>query len=152
MNRSENPLEPAVLKAYEEVLKKDGKEFNRDNIERIDSIYVGESKLVDGQVNAQTRIIFGSFGEIDGRIEGSELNRDLAAEYREDKNFIVRDIMVNDVHSASFVFENTKNNLFGIEISTLYAFFIIFIVMSGFTSVLLLVLHKRVEKLMHGIR
>ncbi|MDG0974638.1 MAG: peptide MFS transporter [Crocinitomicaceae bacterium] len=152
MNRSENPLEPAVLKAYEEVLKEDGKTFNRDNIERIDSMYVGESKLVDGQVNAETRIVFGSFGEIDGRIEGAELNRDLAAQYREDKNFIVRDIMVNDVHAASFVFENTKNNLFGIEISTLYAFFIIFIVMSGFTSVLLLVLHKRVEKLMHGIR
>jgi hypothetical protein len=108
--------------------------------------------LIDGQINADTRVVFGSFGEIEGKIVGAKLNRELAAEYREDKNFIVRDIIVNDVHTASFVFENTKNNLFGIEISTLYAFFIIFIVMSGVTSVLLLVLHKRVEKLMHGIR
>lgn len=152
MNRSENPLEPAVLKSYEENLKKEGVKFNRDNIEKIDSSFISESKLIDGQINAETRVVFGSFGEIEGKIVGANLNRDLAAEYREDKNFIVRDIIVNDVHTASFVFQNTKNNLFGIEISTLYAFFIIFIVMSGVTSVLLLVLHKRVEKLMHGIR
>ncbi len=152
MNRSENPLEPAVLKSYEESLKNEGVKFNRDNIEKIDSSFISESKLIDGQINAETRVVFGSFGEIEGKIGGVNLNRDLAAEYREDKNFIVRDIIVNDVHTASFVFENTKNNLFGIEISTLYAFFIIFIVMSGVTSVLLLVLHKRVEKLMHGIR
>jgi proton-dependent oligopeptide transporter, POT family len=152
MNRSENPLEPAVLKSYEESLKNEGVKFNRDNIEKIDSSFISESKLIDGQINAETRVVFGSFGEIEGKIVGANLNRELAAEYREDKNFIVRDIIVNDVHTASFVFENTKNNLFGIEISTLYAFFIIFIVMSGVTSVLLLVLHKRVEKLMHGIR
>lgn len=152
INRSENPLEPAVLKSYEESLKNEGVKFNRDNIEKIDSSFISESKLIDGQINAETRVVFGSFGEIEGKIGGVNLNRDLAAEYREDKNFIVRDIIVNDVHTASFVFENTKNNLFGIEISTLYAFFIIFIVMSGVTSVLLLVLHKRVEKLMHGIR
>lgn len=152
MNRSENPLEPAVLKSYEENLKSEGIKFDRDKIEKIDSTFISESKLIDGQINADTRVIFGSFGEIEGKITGTSLNRDLAAKYREDKNFIVRDIVVNDVHTASFVFENTKNNLFGIEIGTLYAFFIIFIVMSGVTSVLLLVLHKRVEKLMHGIR
>jgi POT family proton-dependent oligopeptide transporter len=152
MNRSENPLEPAVLKSYEESLKNEGIKFNRDKMEKIDSLHTSETKFIDGQLNADLRVVFGSFGEIEGKKAGAILNRDLAAEYREDRDYIVRDIMINDVHAASFVFQNTKNNLFGIEIGTLYAFFIIFIVMSGVTSVLLLVLHKRVEKLMHGIR
>ena len=36
-------------------------------------------------------------------------------------------------------------------INTLYSFFIIFIVMAGATSILLFLLHKKLEKLMHGI-
>ena len=151
VNRSENPLEPAVLKSYEESLKSQGKKFNRDNIAVSDTLYIRESKLIDGQIN-NDHVVFGSFGEIQSKSNVSDFDSNLAANYRTDKNFIVRDIIIGDKHSASIVFENTKNNLFGIEISTLYAFFIIFIVMSGVTSILLLILHKRVEKLMHGIR
>lgn len=150
VNRSENPLEPAILKSYEENLKAQKKKFNRDKLAASDTLFKRESKFIDGEISNQ-HVIFGSFGEITEK-SGVSLNTELASSYRSDKNFIVRDIVIDDVHSAAIVFENTKNNLFGIEISSLYAFFIIFIVMSGVTSILLLVLHKRVEKLMHGIR
>jgi proton-dependent oligopeptide transporter, POT family len=145
LNRSENPLEPAILKSYEESLKTQKIKFNRDKLAVSDTILVRESKLVKGQISNQN-ITFGSSEKM------TNLNTDLAASYRSNKDFIVRDIVIDDVHSAAIIFENTKNNLLGIEISSLYAFFIIFIVMSGATSVLLLLLHKRVEKLMHGIR
>jgi proton-dependent oligopeptide transporter, POT family len=152
VNRSENPLEPAILKSYEEILKADGKKFNRDNIKTTDTLFVRESKFIDGNIDSENHIVFGSYNEINEKLGTGSINEQVAMNYRTDKNFIVRDVVINDIHSGSIVFENTKNNLFGIEISTLYAFFIIFIVMSGVTSVLLLVLHKRVEKLMHGIR
>ncbi len=152
MNRSENPLEPAVLKAYEENLNEKDIKFNRDDIPKLDTAFTKETKFVDGLISENYRLVFGSFGEVQAKTAGINFNTLLAGDYREDKNFIVRDIVINDIHTASVVFENTKNNLFGLEIGTLYAFFIIFIIMSGATSVLLLLLHKKVESLMHGIR
>lgn len=152
MNRSENPLEPAVLKAYEENLNEKDIKFNRDDIPKLDTAFTKETKFVDGLISENYRLVFGSFGEVQAKTAGVNFNTLLAGDYREDKNFIVRDIVINDIHTASVVFENTKNNLFGLEIGTLYAFFIIFIIMSGATSVLLLLLHKKVESLMHGIR
>jgi hypothetical protein len=152
INRSENPLEPAVLKQYEQDLKAKKKKFNRDKIAVSDTLSIRESKLVQGRLDNSTDVIFGSYNEIKGKLSTVFIDENLAMNYRTDKNYIVRDVVINDVHTASIIFENTKNNLFGIEISTLYAFFIIFIVMSGVTSVLLLMLHKRVEKLMHGVR
>lgn len=151
MNRSENPLEPAVLKSHEDNLKQEKKKFNRDNLGSPDTLYTRESKLIDGLSDSK-HVVFGSFGDIAEKTTVSSLNEELAMNFRKDKNFIVRDVVIDDEHTASIIFTNTKTNLFGIEISSLYAFFIIFIVMSGVTSILLLVLHKRVEKLMHGIR
>lgn len=152
INRSENPLEPAVLKRYEQNLKENNRKFNRDDIKVADALSIRESKLIQGQLDQTTQVIFGSYNEIKSQLTSVVIDENLAMNYRTDKNFIVRDIVIDKVHTASIIFENTKNNLFGIEISTLYAFFIIFIVMSGVTSVLLLMLHKRVEKLMHGVR
>jgi POT family proton-dependent oligopeptide transporter len=152
INRSENPLEPAVLRKYEENLKADNKKFNRDDVVKPDTLMLRESKIINGRIDPTKTVLFGSYNEIKEKMSAIQIDENLAMNYRTDKNFIVRDVVVNEVHTASIIFENTKNNLFGIEISTLYAFFIIFIVMSGVTSVLLLVLHKRVEKLMHGVR
>lgn len=152
INRSENPLEPAVLRKYEENLKADGQKFNRDNLVEPDSVYLKESKIIKASVDNSQTILFGSYNEIKAQMPQLMTDENIALDYRKDKNYIVRDVYVNEVHTASIVFQNTKNNLFGLEISTLYAFFIIFIVMSGVTSILLLLLHKRVEKLMHGIK
>jgi len=152
INRSENPLESAVLKRYEQNLKEKNVKFNRDDIKVPDTLSIRQSKLIAGQLDNSTQIIFGSYNEIKSKLSTVVIDENLAMNYRTDKNFIVRDIVIDKVHTASIIFENTKNNLFGIEISTLYAFFIIFIVMSGVTSILLLMLHKRVEKLMHGVR
>jgi POT family proton-dependent oligopeptide transporter len=152
INRSENPLEPAVLKRYEQNLKEVKRKFNRDDIQVADALSIRESKLIEGQLDQTTQVVFGSYNEIKRQLTTVVIDENLAMNYRTDKNYIVRDVVIDKVHTASIIFENTKNNLFGIEISTLYAFFIIFIVMSGVTSVLLLMLHKRVEKLMHGVR
>lgn len=152
INRSENPLEPAVLRKYEENLKSEKKKFNRDDLTKPDTLFIRESKIINGQIDNSKQILFGSYNEIKAKTPAIQLDEQIAMDYRTDKNFIVRDVVINENHAASIVFENTKNNLFGFEISTLYAFFIIFIVMSGVTSVLLLLLHKRVEKLMHGIK
>lgn len=49
--------------------------------------------------------------------------------------------------------EAGKTKMFlGFEISTLFDFFMIFVVMSAFASVVLFVLSKTLQKLMHGIR
>ena len=80
------------------------------------------------------------------------LNNQLTKKYQNNKNVIVRNVAFDGKHIGSIIFENSENSLFGFKINTLYSFFIIFIIMSGMTSLLLLVLHKRVEKLMHGIR
>ena len=74
------------------------------------------------------------------------------AAYAKSNDVMVRDVVINGEHVASYIFHNSQKQLFGIKINTLYSFFIIFIVMAGATSVLLLLLHKRLEKLMHGIR
>jgi proton-dependent oligopeptide transporter, POT family len=152
INRSENPLEPAVLKRYEQNLKEAKRKFNRDDIKVADALSIRESKLIEGQLDQSTQVVFGSYNEITRQLANVAIDENLAMNYRTDKNYIVRDVVIDKVHTASIIFENTKNNLFGIEINTLYAFFIIFIVMSGVTSILLLMLHKRVEKLMHGVR
>jgi hypothetical protein len=74
------------------------------------------------------------------------------AAYAKNKDVMVRDVVINGQHVASYVFQNSQKQIFGMKINTLYSFFIIFIVMAGATSILLLLLHKRLEKLMHGIR
>ena len=152
INRSENPLEASVLKYYEDDLKSKNQDFERDNIDTLSSKIVMETKFLHATLQNNNSIIFGSKEEIIERAQLEGFDESIAKDYRDDKNFIIRDIVINKEHVGAIVFENSKNKIFGFEIGTLYAFFIIFIVMSGVTSVLLLVLHKRVEKLMHGIR
>ena len=54
---------------------------------------------------------------------------------------------------SSFYPEPGKNKeLLGFEISTMFDFFMIFVVMAAVASVLLFFLSKRLQKLMHGIR
>ncbi len=43
-------------------------------------------------------------------------------------------------------------HLLGIEISTLFDFFMVFVVMAGVASLILFILSKRLQKLMHGVR
>jgi proton-dependent oligopeptide transporter, POT family len=150
INKSGNPLEPAILKAYDKQALSD-KKFNRKKLGFSDSLSVRESKFVYGKVNGND-VSFGSQDQTFSTIEANQYNQSIAESFRNDKTVMIREITVNDVHVGALIFKNSNNNLFGIEINTLYAFFIIFIVMSGATSILLLVLHKRVEKLMHGIR
>lgn len=42
--------------------------------------------------------------------------------------------------------------IFGIEIASLYDFFMVFVVIAGVASVILFLLSKRLEKLMHGVK
>jgi POT family proton-dependent oligopeptide transporter len=150
LNKSGNPLEPAVLKAYEDGY--DGRRFSRrTSIGRAEEITARESKFLQGIYNGK-QITFGITEQTEERKPGVMINTDILGEYHDNKDVMVRTLIVDDVHVASLVFKNASNTLFGFEISTLYAFFLIFIIMSGSTSVLLLILHKRVEKLMHGIR
>ncbi|NME69807.1 peptide MFS transporter [Flammeovirga aprica] len=46
----------------------------------------------------------------------------------------------------------TKTFLGIYEIDTLYSFFMLFVIITGATSALLFVLHKQIEKMMHGIK
>jgi POT family proton-dependent oligopeptide transporter len=152
MNKSENPLEQAVISAYEKSNNKKGRILNREKLEAADTLYAKEATYVKGDLKDGRKVMFADNGTITANFDGVELNRDLFKAYEGNKEVIVRSVVIDDVHVGSIVFANSENSLFGFKINTLYAFFIIFIIMSGVTSILLLVLHKRVEKLMHGIR
>jgi hypothetical protein len=92
-----------------------------------------------------------SFTNAANTAKGVRSEKTVAA-YAKNKDVMVRDVVINGEHVASYVFQNSQKQIFGVTINTLYSFFIIFIVMAGATSILLLLLHKRLEKLMHGIR
>jgi proton-dependent oligopeptide transporter, POT family len=153
LNKSENPLEAAVLGEYEEMQKGKKKKIKREDIATADTLYIKEATQVSGDINnGENKLIFAdrtTFGE---KYKSIQLNDQLSAKYNGNKDVIIRELTIDGKHSASVIFENSENSLFGFKINTLYAFFIIFIIMSGATSLLLFVLHKRVEKLMHGIR
>lgn len=144
MNKSGNPLEAAFLKGYEANEKANGREMKKDEL-KSDTVYHAR--------------VFNTVGEVEGKkIQFSSVdslnvaNAGIASAYKGNKDVMVREVSVDGKHVASVIFQNSSNTLFGIEINTLYGFFIIFIIMSGATSLLLFALHKRVEKLMHGIR
>lgn len=153
LNKSENPLEAAVLGNYEETQKALGKKIKREDIASADTLYKKEALLVEGDINnGKNKLVFADRATFGKQYKSVQLNNQLTAKYNGNKSVIVREVSVDNKHVASVVFENSENSLFGFKINTLYAFFIIFICMSGATSLLLLLLHKRVEKLMHGIR
>lgn len=153
MNKSENPLESAVIGEYEKGEKAAGRKFDREKLGNSDTLYKKEAYCVHGSAKDKSGdMIFASRATLKDSFPSVAINESLSAKYANDKNVIVREISVDNKHVASMIFQNTENSLFGFKINTLYAFFIIFIFMSGATSLLLLLLHKRVEKLMHGIR
>ncbi len=150
LNKSGNPLEPAVLKAYEEGY--DGKRFNRKtSIGKAEELTSRESKFLQGTYQNK-QLSFGIIELTEEKQPSINIDKISLGEYAHDKNVMIRALIVDEVHVASLIFKNSSNKLFGVEINTLYAFFLIFIIMSGATSILLLILNKRVEKLMHGIR
>ncbi len=152
INKSENPLESAVIREAEVNTTRSGKKFSREKLASSDSLYSKDAQYLKGTIDGKKMAVFGSSMAIKSADKSIVIDDTMAKNARGDKNLIVRDVVVEGKHVGSFVFENSKNSLFGFEISTLYAFFIIFIVMSGATSILLLLLHKKVEKLMNGIR
>jgi proton-dependent oligopeptide transporter, POT family len=152
MNKSENPMEAAVIGAYEEQLKGEGKKFNREKMEAADTLYKKNATYVSGDLAETKNVIFADRTTFKDSLSDVALEAGLTKKFDKNKDVIVRNVTVDGKHAGAIVFENSENSLFGFKINTLYAFFIIFICMSGVTSLLLFVLHKRVEKLMHGIR
>jgi proton-dependent oligopeptide transporter, POT family len=151
LNKSENPMESAVISAYEEDLDKAGKKFDREKMVNADTLYNPEATVVRGDLDEKNEVIFSDRNNFT-KFKDIKVNNELTKKYATNKDVIVRNVSVNNEHVGAIVFENSENSLFGFKINTLYAFFIIFIIMSGATSLLLFVLHKRVEKLMNGIR
>lgn len=151
LNKSENPMESAVISAYEDDLDKAGKKFDREKMVNADTLYNPEATIVRGDLDEKNEVIFSDRNNFT-KFKDIKINNDLTKKYTSNKDVIVRNVSLNNEHVGAIVFENSENSLFGFKINTLYAFFIIFIIMSGATSLLLFVLHKRVEKLMNGIR
>lgn len=145
VNKTENPLEVFVLKDFEAYEKKQGRKINKDKMSA-DKISYKSNAVINGVVEGKSV----SFAALDSLQASSRL--ELPAAYKNNDQVMVRGVVVDGEHVANYVFKNGTNTLFGFEINTLYGFFIIFIIMSGATSFLLFILHKRVEKLMHGIR
>lgn len=152
MNKSENPMEPAVISALEEDMKANGKKMNREKFATADTLYNTNAAYVRGDLGKDKEVVFADKKTFQDSVKTVTLNQSLTAKYNKNKSVIVRNVSANGKHIGSIVFENSESSLFGFKINTLYSFFIIFIVMSGATSILLFVMHKAVEKLMHGIR
>jgi len=152
MNKSENPMEAAVISKYEEQLKAKGQKFDREKLNSADTLYKKYSTYVSGDLKGMKSVVFADRLTFKDSLSDVMVDNSVIKKFEGNKNVIVRNLSVDGKHVGSIVFENTENSLFGFKINTLYAFFIIFIIMSGITSLLLFILHKRVEKLMHGIR
>lgn len=151
MNRSENPMEAAVISAYGDKFA-GGKKFDREKLAAADTLYKAEAAFVKGDLDGNKDVIFGDVKSFQKNAGNVELDLGSIESSLKNKNLIVRAVAIDGKQAGAVVFENSSSSLFGFEINTLYAFFIIFIIMSGATSLLLLLLHKKVEKLMHGIR
>jgi len=152
VNKSENPLEQAVISAYDDEYSAGGKKLDREKLGAADTLLIKEATIVEGNLSDGKKAIFSDRANMGDKHADIELNNGLVTKYEGDKSVIVRNVVVDNEHVGTIVFGNSENYLFGFKIDTLFSFFIIFIVMAGVTSLLLLVLHKRVEKLMHGIR
>ncbi|MBP5984123.1 MAG: peptide MFS transporter [Fluviicola sp.] len=152
VNKSENPMEAAVIGAYEKDLESKGVKMNREKLSSADTLYKKEGVLVSGDIKNVKNVIFADRKTYKSELRDIKLDVNLTSKYNGNKNVIVRNIAINGKQVGALVFENSENSLFGFKINSLFSFFIIFIVMSGTTSLLLLLLHKKVEKLMNGIR
>ncbi|WP_300663846.1 peptide MFS transporter [Fluviicola sp.] len=152
VNKSENPMEAAVIGTYEEQLKASGKKLNREKMEAADTLNKKYATYISGHLEDSREVIFADRLTFKDSLKNVVVESGLVSKFEGNKNVIVRNVAIDGKHVGSIVFENSENSLFGFKINTLYSFFIIFIIMSGITSLLLFVLHKRVEKLMHGIR
>ena len=149
MTKSDNPLEGCLTKSYRKINTKFEDNKLADNKKRYtkkDATNLNAMLLFKGQDSLSM-----SFTNAANTAKGVRSEKTVAA-YAKNKDVMVRDVVINGEHVASYVFQNSQKQIFGVTINTLYSFFIIFIVMAGATSILLLLLHKRLEKLMHGIR
>lgn len=148
LTKSDNPLEACVTKSYSESNKK----FEKNKLSNEKKTYESKDPLkLKAKLDFSDKKINISF------TNSSNTKKDIRSEsivqsYAKNKDVMIRDVVINGEHVASYIFQNSSKQIFGITINTLYSFFIIFIIMAGATSLLLLLLHKRLEKLMHGIR
>jgi hypothetical protein len=145
-------MEAAVIGAYEKDLESKGVKMNREKLSSADTLYKKEGVFVSGDIKNVKNVIFADRKTYKSELRDIKLDVNLTSKYNGNKNVIVRNIAINGKQVGALVFENSENSLFGFKINSLFSFFIIFIVMSGTTSLLLLLLHKKVEKLMNGIR
>lgn len=152
MNKSENPMEAAVISAYEDDLKGKGVKMNREKLIAADTLYTKEAVSLCGDIPSAKNVVFADRNTFNSRFKEVEIDLNLTKKYIGNKNVIVRNVSVDGKQVGALVFENSENSLFGFKINTLFSFFLIFIAMSGATSLLLFILHKKVEKLMNGIR
>ena len=149
MTKSDNPLEGCLTKSYSKTKPK----FEDEKLAASKKRYVTKDAT-----NLNAMLLFNGTDSLTMSFTSAvNTPNDLRSEktvatYAKSNDVMVRDVVINGEHVASYIFHNSQKQLFGIKINTLYSFFIIFIVMAGVTSVLLLLLHKRLEKLMHGIR
>ena len=150
LTKSDNPLEGCLTKSYS---KKNAK-FEDSKLAASKKRYVTKdaTNLNAMLLFAGTDSLKMSFTSAVNTPKDVTRSENTVAAYAKSNDVMVRDVVINGEHVASYIFHNSQKQLFGIKINTLYSFFIIFIVMAGATSVLLLLLHKRLEKLMHGIR
>jgi POT family proton-dependent oligopeptide transporter len=149
ITKSDNPLEGCLTKSYRKINTKFEDNKLADNKKRYskkDATNLNAMLLFEGQDSLNMSFTNAANTAKDVRSEKT------VAAYAKNKDVMVRDVVINGQHVASYVFQNSQKQIFGMKINTLYSFFIIFIVMAGATSILLLLLHKRLEKLMHGIR
>ncbi|MDB4649427.1 peptide MFS transporter [Crocinitomicaceae bacterium] len=149
ITKSDNPLEGCLTKSYRKINTKFEDNKLADNKKRYskkDATNLNAMLLFEGQDSLNI-----SFTNAANTAKDLRSEKTVAA-YAKNKDVMVRDVVINGQHVASYVFQNSQKQIFGMKINTLYSFFIIFIVMAGATSILLLLLHKRLEKLMHGIR
>jgi len=150
LTKSDNPLEGCLTKSY----SKTNAKFEDSKLAASKKRYVTKdaTNLNAMLLFAGTDSLKMSFTSAVNTPKDVTRSENTVAAYAKSNDVMVRDVVINGEHVASYIFHNSQKQLFGIKINTLYSFFIIFIVMAGATSVLLLLLHKRLEKLMHGIR
>ena len=156
INKSDNPLEACVMSDYEKSQENSKVKFVKKDFAKADKLSSKDALKLKGSIilHKEKKDIVNDTLNIQFTNQANfpkDIKTEIAKKYENNKDVMVRHVAINGEHVASYIFQNSKKSLFGFEINTLYSFFIIFIIMAGATSLLLLLLHKKVEKLMHGI-
>lgn len=80
-------------------------------------------------------------------IEGKDYYTLEAISYSDIKDDNLRESVVKELKSNIL---NKTKNFFGFKINSLYSFFIIFVILSGIAGIILLMMSKKLEEMMHG--